>query len=308
MTAINSAAAIILSPAKYLVKAILPILLLLLRLLSRFPLPVLHAGGAVLGLLGLLRPQHRQRIRENLRLTRLYSVRCLLNAAMELGKGLAELPRIWLAPLPSVFSLIKEVRGWELVEAARQQGKGMVLLAPHLGCWEICGMYLASRIPCTALYTPPRQAWVHEMMRAGRERSGVKTVPPGNAGVRALLTSLRAGEAVFILPDQTAMKGEGLWLRFLGEPAYMPALPYRLLQRTDATPLAVFAKRLAWGRGFRLEVHAIPQPGEKTVLGFANAVGQVMSSLIRRHPAQYLWSYRLFRRRINMPPLPEDMQ
>lgn len=284
------------------------ILLLLLRLLARFPLPLLHALGAALGLLGLLRPRHTLRMRNNLGIPHLYSLRLLLNAAMELGKGMAELPRIWLAPLPSVFSLVREVRGWEHIEAARRQGKGIVLLAPHLGCWEICGMYIASRVPCTALYTPPRQAWVHEMMRTGRERSGVRTVPPGNAGVRALLTSLRAGEAVFILPDQTAMKGEGMWLRFLGEPAYMPSLPYRLLHRTDATPLAVFAKRLSWGRGFRLYVQAIPRPSENTDHGFADAVGRAMSDLIRQHPAQYLWSYRLYRRRINMPPLPEDMR
>lgn len=282
-------------------------MLFLLRLLSRFPLPVIHALGAALGVAGLLRRRHRAVLRENLMRSGLYGTRTLLRVAMEFGKCVAELPRVWLAPLPRVFSLVREVRGWEHLEAARALGKGAVLLTPHLGCWEVCGMYIASRVPCTALYTPPRQAWVHAMMREGRQRSGVKTVPPGAAGVRALFRQLLAGESVFILPDQTANRGEGLWLRFLGAPAYMPVLPYRLLDRTGAVPLLVFARRLSWGRGFRLYIEPMPRPPDATVETLARGASEAMSALIRRHHEQYLWSYRLWRRRGDTPPPAENL-
>lgn len=278
-------------------------MLALLRVFSRLPLPVAHGLGVVLGLLGLLRRRHRELLRDNLKLTGLYRPGLLIRAAMELGKGLAELPLVWLAPLPRVFGLVREVRGWEHVEAAR--GRGIALLAPHLGCWEICGMYIASRLPFTALYTPPRQEWVHAMMKDGRERAGLKTVPPTTGGVRALLSRLKAGEATFILPDQSANRGEGQWIRFLGQPAYMPSLPYRLISGTGAVALVVFAERLSWGRGYRLHIEPLPPAADTE--GLARPCNQAMSDLVRRHPAQYLWSYRLFRSHIGVPPPPEDL-
>jgi KDO2-lipid IV(A) lauroyltransferase len=300
----NSAAAIILAPAQYLVKAIL---LFLLRMISRLPLPVLHGLGAGLGWLALLRGRYRRRLRDNLETAGLYRPGLVAQVSKELGKGVVEMPQVWLSPVDRVYGRVREVRGWQHLEAALGAGKGVLLLAPHLGCFEICGMYISSKTPTTALYTPPPQAWVHAMMREGRERSGGKTVPPDTSGVRALLTRLRAGEAVFILPDQTANKGEGQWLRFLDAPAYMPSLPYRLLERTGATPLIVFAKRLSWGRGYRLYIEPIPGMADAGPEGQARAVNQAMSVLIRQHPEQYLWNYNIYRRRRDMPPVPDTL-
>ena len=245
-------------------------------------------------------------VRQQMVFTGLYSPLQLLRASMELGKGMMEFPWVWLAPLPTVFKRVREVHGWEHIEAALKNGKAIALLAPHLGCWEICGMFVAQRLPFTALYSPPRQKWVHEMMRDGRERAGLKTVPPTTRGVRALLGRLKKGEATFILPDQAASKGEGLWIRFLDHPAYMPSLPYRLISSTNAVPLIVFAERLSWGRGFRLHIEPAPLVPDDSPETLAQVTNQAISDLIRRYPTQYLWSYRLFNRRRG-PTVPEDM-
>ena len=268
---------------------------------------MLHGLGVLLGWGALLRSRYRGRLENNLALAGLYSPSVLFRTTRELGKGLAELPFIWLAPLERVFAMVRDVQGWHHLEAARESGKGILLLAPHLGCWEVCGMYIAHRIPTTALYTPPRQGWVHDMMKAGRERSGVRTVPPGTGGVRALLTKLKENQAVFILPDQTANKGEGQWLSFLGTPAYMPSLPYRLLERTGATPLLVFARRLSWGRGYHLHILPIPTLPEGNLPDQGKQVNQAMSELIQQYPEQYLWNYSIYRRRGGMPPVPEGL-
>ena len=278
-----------------------------LRLFSLLPLPVAHGVGATLGLLALLRRRHRELLRDNQKLVGLYRPLCLIRAGMELGKSLAELPLVWLAPLPRVFRLVREVRGWEHIDSARRDGRGIALLVPHLGCWEIAGIFISYRLPTTALYTPPRQQWVHEMMRYGRERAGGRTVPPTAGGVRALLHKLKAGEATFILPDQSANRGEGRWIRFLGHPAYMPSLPYRLITSTGAVPLIMVAQRLSWGRGFVLHIEPLPADPEQSVESLARIANQAMSALIRRHPEQYLWSYRLFRHHADVPPPPEDL-
>lgn len=265
-----------------------------LQLLARLPLPLVHFLGALLGLLSLLRSRHRRLIADNLRQAGFYSASMLIKTGMELGKGMAELAPIWLRPLEEVTGWVREVRGWEHVEAARQRGKGLIVLGPHLGCLELAGLYLAARLPITALYRRPRQAWAHTMMQAGRNRGQAQMVEPNLAGVRALLKALKRNQAAWVLPDQKANKGEGAWAPLFGRWAYMPTLLYRLAGASGATPLLFCCERLSWGRGYRLIIEplpALPVEAESAM----RIVNHALEMSVRRIPQQYLWSYRLHR-------------
>jgi len=112
----------------------------LFRLFSRLPLAWLHALGSVLGwLTWLLSPSYRRHLRENmlLALGDVEARRIRSAAIAEAGKGMLELPSIWLRPLAETASRVVEVSGWELVEAASRRGKGILYLTPHLGCFEV---------------------------------------------------------------------------------------------------------------------------------------------------------------------------
>jgi KDO2-lipid IV(A) lauroyltransferase len=277
-------------------------LLLFLRIFALLPLPLVHFLGVLLGLLILLRPRHRQIIANNLRQAGLYSPGLLIRAAIELGKGMAELAPIWLRPLATVAGWVREVRGWEHVEAARAAGKGLIVLGPHLGCLELAGLYLAARLPITALYRRPRQAWAHTLMQAGRNRGQAKMVEPNLGGVRALLTALKRNEAAWVLPDQKANKGEGAWAPMFGRWAYMPTLFYRLAASSGAQPLLFYCKRLSWGRGYRLVIEPLPALPADTGAAM-RIVNQALENSVRQLPEQYLWTYQLHRfRRSENPP------
>jgi KDO2-lipid IV(A) lauroyltransferase len=273
-----------------------------LRLFARLPLPAVHAIGALLGLLSLLRGRHRQGIADNLRRAGLYSPGLLVRTGMEFGKGLAELPPIWLRPLEVATAWVREVRGWEHVEAGLARGKGLIVLGPHLGCLELAGLYMAARQPITALYRRPRQEWAHEMMLAGRRRGRAQVVEPNLKGVRALLSALKRNETAWVLPDQKANKGEGEWAPFFGRWAYMPTLLYRLAQSSGAQPLLFCCERLAWGRGYRLVIEPLPELPADTA-GAMRVVNALLEAWVRRLPAQYLWAYDIHRvRRTELPP------
>ncbi|OYY94928.1 MAG: hypothetical protein B7Y41_05055 [Hydrogenophilales bacterium 28-61-23] len=269
-------------------------MLAILKLLARLPLPLVHFLGALVGLLSLLHPRHRRVIAENLRQAGLYTPGLLVKSAMELGKGMSELAPIWLRPLDEVTGWVREVRGWEHIEAARAAGKGLIVLGPHLGSLELAGSYLASHLPITVLYRRPRQEWAHTMMQTGRNRGQAKIVQPNLGGVRALLTALKHNEAAWVLPDQKANKGEGAWAPFFGRWAYMPTLLYRLASASGAKPLLFCCERLAWGRGYRLIIEPLPDlPADNEVA--MRIVNRVLEASVRRIPEQYLWSYRLHR-------------
>lgn len=272
--------------------------------LSRLPLRVAHWLGAGLGWFAYwLSPRYAQRMRENLARSGVAQgdaeYRRMLRAAVaEAGKGLLELFVVWGRPFDQALALVRQCDGWEHVEAARAAGHGVILLTPHLGCFEIAGLYCASRMPMTVLYRPPRLRWLQPIMESGRGRGTMTLAPTDVSGVRKLLGALKRGEAIGVLPDQVPGSGEGVWADFFGRPAYTMTLVGKLVERTQATVLLVFAERIERGKGYRLAFMPMPQPMSGDAQADAQAMNAAVESVVRLRPEQYLWSYN----RYKVPP------
>jgi KDO2-lipid IV(A) lauroyltransferase len=272
------------------------VLIRILRLLGRLPLSWLHDAGAALGwLVYWASPTYAGRLRENLRASGLYGDarggRMVLDAAIEeAGKGVTELLAVWFGDDARVARLVVECEHWNVVEAARARGNGIIFLTPHLGCFEISALYGAQRMPLTVLYRPPRLRWLEPLMIAGRTRWQAVVAPANLRGVRMLYRALARGEAVGLLPDQAPGVGEGAWADFFGRPAYTMTLVSRLQQMSGAATIMAFAERLAQGRGYRLhleELHAAPLDEA--------ALNRAVEAQVRRCPAQYLWGYNRYK-------------
>lgn len=251
---------------------------------------LLHALGVVVGwtvYLGSRR--YRAYLKQNLAQAGFLDPSCVRAAIAEAGKGVMELPAIWLDERSRVVAGMREPEGWDIVETELERRKGLILLTPHLGCWEVSAQWFSRRHPITVLYSPPKVGWLEPLMRAGRDREMMKSVPADLTGVRALLRALKKGEAIGILPDQVPGEGEGEWVSFFGRPAYTMTLVARLAEKTGASVLLAFAERLPRGRGYRIHVERLPEPfaGESNV----RRMNRGIEALIRRCPAQYLWAY-----------------
>jgi KDO2-lipid IV(A) lauroyltransferase len=276
--------------------------LMLFKLLARLPLPLLHAMGIALGWLIYWTPgRHAARMRNNVFDSGLCTPgrdckRLLRQSIGEAGKAIIELFPIWLRPYESVLKLVKGTSGWEHIDAARAAGKGIILIGPHVGCFEMLNLYYASLHPFTAMYKPPRKPMLAELMLSGRQRGQATLVPTDLSGVRAQLAALKRHEAIGILPDQVASSGDGVWAPFFGRPAYTPTLVASLQRKTGAAAFFVAAERLSWGRGYHLHAFPVndPLPEDKTAA--AIRINQGVEAVVRRFPAQYLWSYNRHKR------------
>ena len=71
--------------------------------------------------------------------------RCCARTVAEAGKGVTELLAVWFGSDEKVARLVVACEGWNVVEAARARGKGIIFLTPHLGCFEIASLYVAQR-------------------------------------------------------------------------------------------------------------------------------------------------------------------
>ena len=267
----------------------------LLKLFALLPLPLIHGIGFLVGWISYWSDKKlARRIRNNLSKSGIASnnkahAQLVRKTIGETGKGIVETIAIWAKSQRSVLKWVKRCDGWQHVENALLTKKGLIFLTPHLGCFEITSRYYAARQPLTILYTPAKKEWLATMMESGRERSKTQLAPANLTGVRRLLKSLKAGEAVGILPDQVPDTGEGVIANYFGEPVYTMTLATKLAEATGATVLLAYGERLAWGKGYNIHIEPLltdPSPQH---------INDAIEQLVRRKPEQYLWSYRRFK-------------
>jgi Kdo2-lipid IVA lauroyltransferase/acyltransferase len=276
-----------------------------IRLLSYLSLAQVHAFAAALARLALkLNPALAQVARTNITL-------CLpqLSAAaqdalasasvQESAKTLLEMGILWRRPCQKVATLVREVHGETFMRAAMAQGHGVILLTPHLGAWEMAGLYASLHYPITSLYRPPKLTRLEHFVRHGREHCGARLVPTDASGVRALFQALKRGEVAGILPDQDpGARGMGDFAPFFGNPAYTMLLVARLARKTGAPVIFTFAERLPQGAGFRMHFlpahQTIADDDDKRAL---TALNHGVECCARQCLAQYQWSYKRFKTR-----------
>jgi len=279
-----------------------------LRVISQLPLSLIHQLGTCIGWLMLKIPnKQRRKALINIRLCfpHLDVAQVLAfrrRSFLEYGKTYSEVAYLWFRPTRQVLALVREVSGGELLH--HDDGRGVIVLSPHLGAWELAGLYLSSQGPTTTLYKPqPELDW---LIREVRGRAGAELVPTDRQGIRSLMQALRRGEYVGILPDQEPRLNPGsVFVPFFGVPALTMLLINRLARKTGARVIFLFAVRLPRAQGFH--IHCLPAPvgidSEDETTG-AQALNRGIEDAVNTCPEQYLWTYKRFRRRpLGMPDL-----
>ncbi len=268
----------------------------LFKIFSGMPLWLAHGLGWVSGwLVFAISGIYRRRFLANTRQAGI-EWRQWLGAVGESGKLVAELPRLWLGrPVPLCWE--GDVQHLEAALAAR---RGIVFLTPHLGCFEVTAQAYAQRYgqadqPLTALFRPPRQSWLRELVFKARARPGLVTAPATLVGVKQMIKALKMGQSVGLLPDQVPPSGLGLWVPFFGRDAYTMTLSTRLAQQTGASIVLVWGERLSWGRGYRVHVRAFCASLPADATQATELINREMESLIRTCPQQYLWGYARYK-------------
>ncbi len=210
--------------------------------------------------------------------------------------------RLWTRPSAQNLESIDEHIGTAHLDAAIASGRGVVVLAPHHGNWELLNQWLASRTPLAILYAPPESpvgdAFLQQV-RATQDQAGrVTQVRAEASGVRQLFKWLKDGGVVGILPDQQPKQGEGEFAPFFGRPALTMSLPGRLAARTGATVLLAWCERIADSpSGPRFALHVEPAPdgiADADPARSAAALNRAVEHVARRDPAQYQWTYKRF--------------
>lgn len=277
-----------------------------LQILALFSLKAIHSFATLLGRTIAKRPQLRltQVTSTNIRLCfpqlSNEAQEALTKASLiETCKAFSELGALWLWRVDKVLGLVRKVSGEDCLQQALERGKGVLLLTPHLGAWELAGLYASSRYKLTGLYRPPKLRGLETLIRNARERAGGQFVATDQSGIRALYQALRRGQVAGILPDQVPNEvGSGVFAPFFGIAAYTMVLVPRFARKSGATVIFTYAERLPQGRGYHLHFF----PASKDIAAndikiAAAALNQGVEQCAAACPEQYQWSYKRFKRR-----------
>lgn len=208
--------------------------------------------------------------------------------------------------------LLKSARvsGKAILDAAFASERGVLLLVPHFGNWELMCAYLGHHYTVAALYDPPKLPAVESLVLAARERYGGKMFPIDTGGMRSVFRELRGGKLVAILPDQVPDRHAGVYVPFFGHTALTMTLPHRLIDKANPTVLLGSVrrcneasdlsgnKRLSGNYGYELSFETLfdDPSGATSAEQSAIEINLAIEKVVRRAPEQYQWEYKRFKR------------
>ena len=271
------------------------------RWLSRLPPGWLDALARPLGWLLSLAGRRRRVTLRNIaacypQLSSLERKRLMKSSCYEFSRTVLETAWIWSWPLDKLMARIESATGLDHLEAARDSGRGIIFAAPHLGAWEIDGLYLQTVSDMAILFKSPKDPSYEPLLIEKRAKGGAKVLPVIGQGIRQAIRHVRAGGAVGILPDQQPTEGDGVFAPFFGVPTWTGTFLPKLARRTGAVVLFSFCERLPGAA--RYKVHFLP--AEEAIYSADEvesvcAMNRGVEACIEINRPQWLWAYKRFR-------------
>lgn len=208
-----------------------------------------------------------------------------------------------------VLRLVSEVENWDVVERAQAAGRGIIIVAGHLGNWELAGAYLAARgVPLDVIVRKMGNPFFEKYLNQTREQIGMNVVHDAQA-VRHTPRALRDGRAVAFVADQGVRGLASTFVPFFGRPAKTPRGAGVFALRFGAPVVFIAALRKSDGSylvGFE-EIPVVDTGDrEKDVDGIVLRFTQVLEKWVRRAPEQYFWQHRRWRRQ--PPDTPPELR
>jgi KDO2-lipid IV(A) lauroyltransferase len=286
-------------------------LILFLRVLALLPLRCARALGKALGRVNWwLQTRMARTTQTNLALCFPHKSdaerRALAQASLShTFQTICEAGAVWLWPAAKTLELVGDVEGLGLLQAAKAAGKGVLVIGPHFGNWEIFGLYL-NVCGCgqsSQLYQAPESPALAKLIYQARSRCGAHMVNTDTKGVAELLKTLRRGEIVGMLPDQVPPPSGGEFAPFFGVPTLTMTLLNRLQQKTGAAVVIGYARRVEGG--FRIVFRAAAAGIESADPGTGlAALNQCVELTALDAIEQYQWEYKRFKRQPDgvLPP------
>ena len=268
-------------------------------LLARLPWRLQRALGHCLG--GLLHAilRSRRRVAERNIVLCFPELEVAQQAALvrrsfsDLGIGLFEFARAWWGGVQPMRRDLR-VEGLEHLAAAREGGRGVIVISGHFTTLEMAARLMCDHAPLAGMYRPHDQGAMEWAVKHGRLRYAVHMFT--REELRPALKHLKQGGLLWFAPDQDTRRGESVFVPFFGRPAYSLTSTHQLARLSGAAVIAFAHERRAdGGYTLRLSPAFTDFPSKDATTDTARVMAAI-EAMVRKVPAQYLWIHRRFKR------------
>lgn len=274
--------------------------ILLMRLLAPWPLGALRTLGWVLGhVLWVVARSRRRIVRVNLALCfPQKTARELRHLARRHFVGVAQslLDRSWLW-----HGSTRQLRTQLQVQGDLTHLLGpepVVIFAPHFVGLDAGGIALTQLegVPLASIYVRQRNPALDEWVRQGRNRSGLAKLYFRHQGVKQILSGLRQGDKLYLLPDMDFGRNESVFVPFYGvQAATLPSLS-RFARLGRAKVMTAVTRMTAQGYCLELGPLWADFPTDDAEADTAR-MNRELQALIDTMPEQYYWVHKRFKTR-----------
>ena len=218
------------------------------------------------------------------------------------GEGMRSYARYWLETfrLPKmdkariIAKATANTIGAENLDAAAEAGRGIVVALPHMGNYDVAGLWLVNRYrrPFTTVAERLKPESLFDRFVEYRESLGMEVLAltGGERPPMSVLTErLRAGGAVCLVADRDLSRN-GIGVDFFGEPTRMPGGPAMLCAMTGAALLPVglwFTEDGGWGQHIQPPIELGAERLRDNVIQGTQALADRFAGLIRQHPTDW---------------------
>ncbi len=187
------------------------------------------------------------------------------------------------------------------IKDALAENHGVVVATAHIGTWEWMSASLALLgFPITAIAKIQPNVQYTRALDDLRAKVNVVIFNRGTSELLAAGRALKAGKVLGFLMDQDAGPG-GAFINFLGKPASTPLGPAVFARKFHSPILPLFIIRKDNGRHkiISREIMHFESSGdnEKDLLDITTKLNQIIESVIRENPTQWIW----YQKRWNTP-------
>ena len=208
------------------------------------------------------------------------------------GRIVAEAGMVFEWPAERIETLIKEAEGLSYLESSVAVKKGVLMLVPHFGNWELLGLVIG-KYKFMALYDPPRVASLDPLSKQ-ESAPGNRLLALDGPGLRTIYPALMNGSSRGPAPGSGAITDAGTYAPFFGRPTLTMTFVHRLIQNTH--PLVVIGSCHRVDDGFQIVIAPVDEDVDaEDQLVSVTAMNRAIESLVREDPAQYQWEYKRFK-------------
>jgi len=285
-------------------------------LLVRIPRRWLDALGAALGALIWALRIRRRVVLENLRLAfpekseaerRDIARRTYRN----LGQMIPDFLRVPFLPREEIERMFVYDAGWDVLEAARAKGEGVIACTGHFGNFDLlAAAHTLKGIPITMISRQMGKSGANDLWRSIRRRSGVEDlVVTKGSTLAAAARSVKSGRVLGYVIDQNQPLRHAIFPTFFGVPAATAPTPAVLAIRSGAVVVFTLSVPLGDGRHKVIMEGPLAPPDtgdhDRDVLAFMQDLNDRLERWIRVHPDRWYWLHRRWKTRppeASVPP------